>query len=218
MDASNDLDHLATKYGSDKFGWHYYTPAYHRHFQSLRHEDITLLEIGIGGYADPAAGGASLRMWHEYFTRAQIFGLDFFDKSSLAEGRMQVFKGSQADPRAITTVLDASRTGLLDIVVDDGSHRSEHIITSFLMLFPYVADNGWYVVEDTATAYLPEYGQERSYTSDRLNTMRFFQQLTHGMNHRHGNASDYQPGFFDLNISSIYFYHELIFVRKGSPA
>ena len=75
MEPQNDLDRLALLHGADKFGVHAYTPHYHSRFASLRDRELTVLEMGIGGYADPHAGGAS-RMWRDYFPRAQIHGLD----------------------------------------------------------------------------------------------------------------------------------------------
>ena len=70
-----DLIKLAMLSGTDKWGAHWYAAHYARHFQHLRRKQITLLEIGIGGYDDPKAGGGSLRMWRRYFPNAQIVGL-----------------------------------------------------------------------------------------------------------------------------------------------
>ena len=33
------------------------------------------------------------------------------------------------------------------IIIDDGSHISKHIISSFNYLYPYLNDNGFYIVE-----------------------------------------------------------------------
>jgi len=84
--------------GTDKEGAHSYTAAYDGHLGRFRDQPITLLEIGIGGYADPAKGGASLRMWKTYFPQAQIFGLDIEDKSGLAKERITILRGDQGDP------------------------------------------------------------------------------------------------------------------------
>src|SRR3712207_9439246 len=40
-----------------------------------------LFEIGIGGYDDPNWGGASLRVWRDFFQRGDIHGLDFYERS-----------------------------------------------------------------------------------------------------------------------------------------
>src|SRR5882757_4722459 len=72
MLCSNNLRFLAKIYDSDKWGKHWYCQHYERHFAPLRKKSLTLLEIGIGGYDDPKAGGASLRMWRKYFSRGLI--------------------------------------------------------------------------------------------------------------------------------------------------
>ena len=38
-----------------------------------------------------------------------------------------------------------------DIIIDDGSHVSKHIITSFSFLFDYLTVGGLYAVEDLQT-------------------------------------------------------------------
>src|SRR5579864_7081993 len=51
----NDLIRLAQKHQVDKWGSHWYAQHYHHHFKHLRYQSINLLEIGVGGYANPAA-------------------------------------------------------------------------------------------------------------------------------------------------------------------
>ena len=115
---------------------------------------MNLLEIGVGGYDDPKQGGHSLRMWKDYFPNANIYAIDLYDKSALQEPRIHIFQGSQADPDFLKWV--AGEIGQLDIVIDDGSHVNEHVIVSFQTLFPLLADNGIYAIEDLHTAYLPD--------------------------------------------------------------
>ena len=67
MEHESDLINLATRYGTDKWGSHYYAQHYDAHFSKYRNKKIKILEIGVGGYKDPNKGGESLRMWKEYF-------------------------------------------------------------------------------------------------------------------------------------------------------
>lgn len=60
------LSVLALKYGTDKWA-HGYLGYYESHFRSIRNRRLNILEIGVGGYDNPKEGGASLRMWKEYF-------------------------------------------------------------------------------------------------------------------------------------------------------
>lgn len=214
MNPENELDHLAVEHGSDKFGQHWYTPHYHYYFKELRDEEISLLEIGIGGYDDPEKGGSSLRMWRDYFQKGQIYGLDYYAKPGVSGDRIRTYQGSQADPLAITPIIVDSSNRYFDIIIDDGSHRNEHVIASFQMLFPYVVEGGWYVIEDTQTSYLPHFGGSTE-LSAQLTTMGYFKRLADGLNWREIHRPSYTPDYTDLNITGLHFHHNLIFVRKG---
>jgi hypothetical protein len=52
-----DLAIQAIQHQTDKWSSHYDTPHYEHHFKHLRDEPVNLLEIGVGGYQDPHAGG-----------------------------------------------------------------------------------------------------------------------------------------------------------------
>src|SRR5262245_30215463 len=56
----NDLSALERVFGAATVGVHFYAPHYHNHFDPVRHRRLNVLEIGIGGYDDPNAGGGSL--------------------------------------------------------------------------------------------------------------------------------------------------------------
>jgi hypothetical protein len=98
------LTALALVYWSDKARNHHgaraYTDLYPIHFEQFRTKPIRLLEIGIGGYDSPTWGGASLRMWRDYFRRGEIYGLDIYEKR-IVEPRIHVHRGDQSDPEFI---------------------------------------------------------------------------------------------------------------------
>ena len=101
-------------------------------------------------------------MWREYFPAGSIFALDLYDKTPHNQDRVRIFQGSQADPAILRQV--AAEIGQIDVVLDDGSHVSQHIITSFEVLFPLLAPGGLYIVEDIGTAYWPDYGGSEDFT------------------------------------------------------
>jgi hypothetical protein len=224
VEPGNDLDRLAALYGSDKFGGHCYTPIYHQYFSGYRNNPVELLEIGIGGYSDPSAGGSSLRMWNDYFPNGTIFGLDYFHKTSDFSERVHIFQGSQVDPRVISRILNETREQSFDIIIDDGSHRGEHVVQSFLMLFQFVKPGGWYVVEDTETSFWPDYGGASADANQRLTTFSFFKQCIDNLHWRErdlnwrsgGHHGDYSPNFLDEAISTIHFHYNLIFVKRAA--
>src|SRR5260221_5901561 len=148
------LTRLAIKYGADKWGEHCYTPVYHEIFAARRHLSLRLLEIGVGGYEAPACGGASLRMWAEYFPTAQIVGLDIAPKRLTLDPRIRVIEGSQSDMATLYKLW--SEFGPFEIIIDDGSHRAKDVITSFTALYPLMNSGSIYIVEDVQTAFWRE--------------------------------------------------------------
>lgn len=210
---SRDLRLLATVYGSDKWGQHRYAQHYERNFASLRSKPIILLEIGIGGFNDPRAGGASLRMWKHYFRKGRIYGIDIFDKSPHNDDRIKTFVGDQSDESFLRRVI--AEIGRPDIVIDDGSHYNHHVIRSFEILFPLLKDNGIYVIEDLASSYWPDYGGSSDELSSPHTSMGRLKQLADGLNHQEFMRLGYQPSYMDEHLVSLHFYHNLAFCLKG---
>lgn len=119
--------------------WGDYLRHYQREFWPFRDQQINVIEIGI-------AGGGSLRMWADFFTKAQIVGIDINPNCRrFADDRVAVEVGSQADPDFLTGVCDRYSP---TIVIDDGSHQADHIRFTFEHVFPRVAPGGCYVIED----------------------------------------------------------------------
>lgn len=210
-----NLTQLAKEFKTDKWGRHYYTPHYERHLGHLKNEQFTLLEIGIGGYARERQGGASLRMWSRFFPHAQVFGLDIEDKSFVDQDRIRTYRGSQADPALLQRI--ASDAERLEVVIDDGSHRPEHIRATFTVLFPLLNDGGIYVIEDTQTSYWPEFGGSEN-RHDQTTTMALAKDLLDGLNYEEYVDESYQPTYFDLNVRAVHAYHNLVVIEKGSNA
>ena len=213
----NNLSQLALLFGTDKQGSHYYTRHYQHHFDALRQKPLNVLEVGIGGYDDPTAGGESLRMWKAFFPKSRIYGIDIHDKSHHDEARIKTFRGSQSDAGFLRRV--AEQIGTIDIVIDDGSHINEHVITTFKVLFPLLSPQGIYAVEDTQTSYWSEIDGVQWGGSSALNaphtSMNFFKSLVDGLNYEEFTLDGYQPTYFDKHIVAMHFYHNLVFISKG---
>jgi hypothetical protein len=150
---SSNLKLLSQIHRSDKGSPHNYTKLYSSIFRTLQKERITLLEIGIGGYRSELDGGNSLRMWQSYFPRARILGLDIYNKEFHQTARIKTIQGSQEDTNLLEHIVE--KYGQPDIIIDDGSHYSPHIVKSFETLFPLLKMNGYYCIEDLHTSYWP---------------------------------------------------------------
>ena len=211
---ADNLAKLAIIYDdTDKWGEHWYARRYEKEFRNLRRKKLTILEIGIGGYYNPKEGGASLRMWKRYFPRSMIYGIDLYDKSAVQEKRIKTFQGNQADEDFLKDI--CNKTGPLDIIIDDGSHVNNHVITSFKILFPFLKDGGIYIIEDTHASYFPAFGGDSINLANPNTVMNFFKKLTDCLNYEEYLIPGYKPTYFDKHIVAIHFYHNLIFVYKG---
>ena len=88
--------------------------------------------------------------------RSAVYGLDIDPACRGLEAggpADRIFIGSQVDAELIARV--SSEAGPFDIVIDDGSHVQQHMVATFLMLFPAVKQGGVYIIEDTHTNYFP---------------------------------------------------------------
>ena len=208
-----DLSELAARFGSDKWGGRWYTPHYQKHFEPYREQAVKVLEIGVGGYESPDAGGESLLMWKHYFRRGLIYGLDIVAKTGVDESRLHVLQGDQGDARFLDSM--ARELGPFDIVIDDGSHIAHHIITSFNALFPHVRPGGLYVVEDLAMAYWPGWGGG-SDPSAQYKSIDLIRDLLDGLHHQELIGSgDNQPSMTELMVTGVHAYHNLVVIEKG---
>lgn len=194
-------------------GREWYTPHYEKYFEPYRELAVKVLEIGVGGYNVPDAGGESLRMWKHYFRRGLIYGLDFFAKTGIAESRLHVLQGDQGDERFLDSL--ARQFGPFDIVIDDGSHISHHVITSFNALFPHVRPGGVYVVEDLLTAYWPRWGGDAD-PSAQYRSMAMIKSLLDGLHHQEQirNGND-EPSMTELMVTGVHVHHNLAVIEKG---
>lgn len=209
---STDLVGLAQHFGTDKWGAHRYAQHYQRHLEHLRDRPVNLLEIGVGGYSSPVKGGSSLRMWKAYLPKAQIHGLDIHDKSRLQEDRIRIFRGDQSDPDSLREV--AAEIGRIDVIIDDGSHLSEHVVTTFETLFPLLAPDGIYCVEDLQTSYWPEWNGSEDLDSPAT-SMAMLKRVVDGLNHEEWVGDAPTPTYTDRHVVAAHFYHNLAILEKG---
>lgn len=195
------LYQLSLKYKPTKRR-HDYLKHYNFHFYPVREKVKKILEIGIDR-------GESLSLWQEYFPNAEIHGLDINPEcKKFSTGRIKVHIGDQSDQSYLNYL--GEQNGFFDIIIDDGSHIHQHIIKSFASLYPYLNNEGYYVVEDVINNY---------------DTTNFFTRYAYGINYYPTNkASVDEPGYkyFDIkncedikNVVGLNFYRHLIFVKKG---
>jgi len=132
----DDLTILAQQHGTDKWGWHTYTPLYHKLLSPMRAKLRAILELGI-------RTGASLKMWRDYFPAATVYGVDVQPSPSLGN-RIVTTRGDLRDFRCYAPL--AGRQ--YDLIVDDASHKPDQQMLSLALLWPTLRPGGIYVIED----------------------------------------------------------------------
>ena len=204
------LTELAVRFGADKWGDHWYARHYERYFAPYRERRVRILEIGIGGYDQPGAGGASLRMWKHWFPRGLVWGLDLHDKSQVDEPRIATVIGSQTDVELLARL--GAEVGPFDLILDDGSHAGTDIETSFHALWPWLRPGGLYAVEDLHTAYWPAWtrGLEPGGPGTAIGLIHA---LVDGLHHQ--ERAGVEPSAEDLGVSAVHVHHNLVVIEKG---
>lgn len=159
------LDQLGRTHGTDKASTgHDYLRHYEYFLSGLRDEAFRLVEIG-------GLNGSSLKMWADYFPRAEIVCVDINpDLRSQASDRVAVEIGNSGSEAFLTSLRD--KYGTAAVVLDDGSHRWDHQRVAFQTLFDMVEPGGFYVIEDIHTSYEPGFaGADVQPFTDLLKTL-----------------------------------------------
>ena len=202
-----NLRELAIKHGANKI-WPLtadYLDAYELFFGRLANTEIDLLEIGV-------ESGGSLKMWHEFFPKAKITGIDI-DKEcrKFACERIEIITGDQGDRGFIE---EFAKDKSFDIVIDDGSHKVEHQRSCFKRLWNTVKSGGFYVVEDLHTSYWPKWGGKYGGS----NTMvEYLKTIFDNINHKavsHEKAEGHKTQLTPMGARSIHIYSGICFIER----
>ena len=181
--------------------WKHYFDVYDRYLQPFIGTEFTLLEIGI-------SQGGSLQIWKKYFgSKVNVVGIDIDQKSMYTEPQIQTFCGNQSDPNFLDTVI--KQAGTPSVIIDDGSHDQLDVLNSLHMLWPKLALNGIYVIEDTHTAYWQEW---KGGINSPLNVVSVSSRFVHDVNIQH-IKEPYTPVLRE--IRSISYYDSMIVLEKA---
>lgn len=186
--------------------WLHYLPLYDRYLAPYRNRPVRMLEIGV-------YKGGSLALWRRYFgPSAIIFGIDIDPDCARFDGQDgQVRIGSQADPAFLTVVAD--EMGGVDIVLDDGSHDSRHIRTSFGTLFPRLSEGGIYIIEDLHAAYWSDYSGGYDAPGSFMQDVKTLIDDLHHWYHDHGERIAAAAG----HLAGLHIHDSLVVLKKQAP-
>jgi hypothetical protein len=190
----NRLSELCDRYGSDKgqlraddhpYDWpaHTYTEYYNTLFDHCREHVLNVFECGLGtnnpeirsNMGIDGRPGASLRVWRDYFPRAEIVGADIDADVLFTEPRIQTFQVDQTDPESIAGLWRRVEVPLFDLMIDDGLHEFNAGRCLFTHSIHKLAPHGIYIVEDVKATDLASYRQyfmSQPYAVDYVNLHR----------------------------------------------
>lgn len=206
------LDECAILYETDKSNkGHFYTQYYEIFFESLRDKEINLLEIGIDK-------GASLRMWADYFENGTIVGLDIDDKSQYRTDKIDTAILDQSSKEQLEQ-FGKEYDQCFDIVIDDGSHESNHQILTFEVLFPYLKQGGLYCCEDLLCDFDSRWNKGKSsieYFKSLISDVNMGGQISnyHICANKKEQVKKYSGTYFELNIEWVFNSCGLCIIKK----
>lgn len=145
--------------GNKIFSGHTYLEVYDRLFAPFQNKQINVLEIGI-------LRGISLKLWSEYFSKANIFGYDTFERTSwqgcsyeevqeflkyydrITLTKVNSCSTDSEELRIRTELLNSIPDGFFDIIIDDGSHELNDQVDTYNNFKSKLSKTGIYIVED----------------------------------------------------------------------
>lgn len=201
------LTGLADLYGSDKGTIkHNYTTIYANIVdqllagQSRGVANLKIVEYGV-------ACGASLRMWATYLPKSFVFGIDVREDCAALCSDLPNVKISIGDVTDKSFVASLEQLAPFDIIIDDASHISEDIVSSFKYTWDFLRPKGYYIVEDLKCTYSQAYtdGFRKNFSmaaqNKRETILRFVDWLM-------------RQADLDNQLSEFRYHPELLVIRK----
>lgn len=191
FDSQTDLCDIGSKYGTDKSPFvskcpynqsnnfaHSYTPFYNILFSHIRYNEINFGEIGI--YKN-----YSMKMWREYFPKANLYGWDCHPREAL-ENRYQSFDAIEnaskdnlkntfydyMNVREDSSIISSFEKINIkfDVIIDDSDHEFWSQVRIIRNSYKFLNKGGFLIIEDLDVnedkffESIVEYGHEKFYS------------------------------------------------------
>jgi len=149
-----------------------FTGIYNLLFLSLRNKEINFAEIGI-------EKNASIKMWRDYFSLANIHAFEF-NKEKIRKGKNDNLKNTfyhYIDVTSESGIYDNFKKANLkfDILIDDSTHWFDNQINIVKNSIPFLNSNGLLIVEDIHK-FRKGYA-EKNYYNSLKNFKDFFSEI-----------------------------------------
>ncbi len=200
----------------DKFlsmKWEQYIEIYERLLRPYLYENkaINLLEIGV-------QNGGSLETWKKYLPKgSHIYGIDVnpLCNNLNFSSNITFIHGSATDEELVQKHFQEMK---FDVIIDDGSHHCQDVITTFELLFSKVKEGGLYIVEDCHSSYWAKYGGEYQNPNSSI---EYFKKLVDILHYKYIIDKNVMTipeqaisKVLNKDIASVQFYDSVIAVEK----
>jgi len=215
-DKYETLSHTYNSYNQDP-GLHHYTmygPWYDINIQHLREKavlkgtKVKMLEIGV-------QSGGSTRVWKRYFRETLDYvGLDIDPRcrmfQSLEEG-IRVLTGSQTNKTLLSEICQTY--GPFDLIVDDGGHTNDMILTSLRSLWSCMKNNGVYAIEDLHALSMGNHFYNRKTEKSVFRVLAHWMMIRSPALKKKTPHFARSPGHPALHLNHLSFYDSMVFLH-----
>jgi len=140
------LEEIADNSRTDKNTLHSYLPLYQKLLLGKKETAKNVLEVGI-------QHGGSIKLWSDYFTNANVYGLDIMNISDVWEGikdteKIILHTSTDAYNNYFVVTNFLNKNIKFDFILDDGPHTLESMIKFIQLYSQIMTDDGILIIED----------------------------------------------------------------------
>lgn len=131
---------------TDKNTLHSYLDLYQKLLESKKDSAENVLEVGI-------SKGGSIKLWHDFFVNAKVYGLDIMPKSEVWEeinnvDRIKLYTSTDAYDESFVQREFIDERVFFDVILDDGPHTLESMLKFIELYTPLLTTKGILLIED----------------------------------------------------------------------
>jgi hypothetical protein len=147
------LEEIVDNSRTDKNTIHSYLPLYQKLLISKKETAKNVLEVGIGDYYQGVTNGGSIKLWHDFFTNANVYALDICPLQRVWDGirnndRIILHTSKDAYNEDFFIANFLYKNIKCDFMLDDGPHTLESM-KQFIKLYSQImTDDGILIIED----------------------------------------------------------------------
>lgn len=145
------LEEIVDNDNTDKNTTHSYLDTYDKLLNNKKFTAKNILEIGIGDFGEK--NGGSIKLWRDYFTNANIYGLDILPidrvlDELLNDNRIILYTSIDAYNDDFFKTNFLNKNIKCDFILDDGPHSLESMKQFIKLYSQLMTDDGILIIED----------------------------------------------------------------------